>query len=350
MDFDPAILIEIVLSLLPTALTVLVSGLVLAVTSRSILARRREGDGRLGGQLALVGLTVVAVVAIILSLPIAAQRQGQLLSLLGLLLSGALALSSTNILGNIMSGLMLRGVEGFRLGDFVQAGDEFGRVSERGLFHIELQTPEGELTAIPNTWLASQPIRVLRSTGTLVSARVSLGYDVPRRRVETLLSAAAEGIGLEEPFVHVVELGDFSVSYRVAGMLRDLKKLLPVRSRLRGAMLDSLHEAGIEIVSPVVETHRAVAAAVPLIPDDAEAADAPGATDEAPAELFDKANAAALRERLEDLRRRLGAQLEELEAELESAPEEEREARQAALERARLQLTRVEVALEDRGE
>jgi small-conductance mechanosensitive channel len=346
---DPATLIEIALAILPMLVTLFLSVVVLALAHRWLERRhgKGEGDSHLGGQLALLGLSVVAIVAFILSLPIAPARQGQLLSLLGLLLSGAIALSSTNILGNIMSGFMIRAIEVFRLGDFIQVGDEFGRVSERGLFHIELQTPEGELTTLPNTWMISQPMRVLRSSGTLVGAQVSLGYDVSRKRIEALLIEAAESVGLQDPFVHVVDLGDFSVSYRVSGILRELKKLLATRSRLRAAMLDTLHAASVEIVSPVVEVQRSAHPDRSLIPEDDHMTPPSPARDEAPAEIFDKANAGALRERLVQLRERLTGRISDLEAQLRDASEEQRPALEDDLERARRQLQRLEVALED---
>ncbi len=50
--------------------------------------------------------------------------------------------------------------------------------------------------------------------------------------------------------MQVRELGDFSVVYRVAGLLEDVTSLISARSRLRAAMLDALHAEKIEIVSP----------------------------------------------------------------------------------------------------
>jgi small conductance mechanosensitive channel len=68
--------------------------------------------------------------------------------------------------------------------------------------------------------------------------------------VSKLLLRSAEEAGLEEAFVQIASLGDFSVTYRIAGLLREVKNLISVRSRLREMMLDGLHQGGIEIVSP----------------------------------------------------------------------------------------------------
>ena len=53
---------------------------------------------------------------------------------------------------------------------------------------------------------------------------------------------------LQEPFVQVVDLGDFSVTYRVAGLLTEVKQIISARSKLRRMMLDSLHDGGVDLV------------------------------------------------------------------------------------------------------
>ena len=65
---------------------------------------------------------------------------------------------------------------------------------------------------------------------------------------------AADKIGLSEPFVQILALGDFSVTYRAAGLLTETKQLIAFQSRLRVAILDALHASGVEIVSPEFTT------------------------------------------------------------------------------------------------
>ena len=65
--------------------------------------------------------------------------------------------------------------------------------------------------------------------------------------VEELLIDAAKKAELGDPFVHVTDLGDFSITYRVAGLLAEVKRLISARSKLRTCVLDALHEAGIEV-------------------------------------------------------------------------------------------------------
>ena len=167
-------------------------------------------------------------------------------SVVGLVVTGALAITSQSIIANAMAGLMLRSVSSFKPGDFIDVGGEMGRVSELGLLHTEIQSAGPDLVTLPNSLMMNQPVRAVRSSGTIVSATVSIGYDVSHHRLEDLFVQAAEAADLIEPYVQVVDLGDYSVNYRVAGFLEDPRNLLAARSRLRGFILDTLSEAGDE--------------------------------------------------------------------------------------------------------
>lgn len=244
-------------TLIPTALTTtLIIFLILGARLVFNRGQRAVKGSQFRSQIILMLMSFAGLLVIVLTLPVSDSTIGQLLSLLGLLFSAAIALSATTFIGNIMAGLMLRAVKNFKLGDFVKVLDNFGRVTERGLFHIEIQTEDRDLTTLPNLYLLTNPVKVARSSGTLVSAEISLGYDIPRSKIEVALIEAAENVGLEDPFVHIVKLGDFSVTYKIAGLLRDLKGLLSTRSRLRAMSMDQLHAVGVEIVSPTFMNQR----------------------------------------------------------------------------------------------
>ena len=282
----------------------LVLGMLILIGVRRFLDKRYEGQAEKNMRLQLIMLLLsflLLVIVIILS-PINDNQKGQILSLIGIVLSAAIALSSTTFVGNAMAGLMMRAVKGFRVGDFISVGDSFGRVSERGLFHVEIQTEQRDLITLPNLNLVTNPVKVVRSSGTIVWSEVSLGYDVPRVQVKKALLTAAEKSELQEPFVYVMNLGDFSVVYRVSGLLTEIKQLLSARSRIRECIMDELHSADIEIVSPNFMNTRQLSQDDKFIPrmvresqiDEVEAA---------PEDIvFDKAEEA---ENLEQLRQRL---------------------------------------------
>lgn len=207
-------------------------------------------------QLLRLGIALSTIIVLLVVLPFNDTLRGQLLSLTGILLSAVIALSSTTFVGNVMAGAMLRSIKCCSPGDYVHIGEFFGRISEMDLLHVEVQTEDRDLVTLPNLYTVTNPMRVLRPSGTLVSAELSLGYDVDRKDVERNLIKAAEDTGLEKPFVHIKGLGDFSVVYRISGVLKDLSILLSTRSRLRAKVMDQLHGAGIEIVSPTFMNQR----------------------------------------------------------------------------------------------
>jgi small-conductance mechanosensitive channel len=173
-------------------------GTIAAVVVGLVIVRRllNWSEAKLSGhrfrnQMIMILLTAAGTLIVILVVPMGDIMRGQVLSLIGILLSAAIALSSTTVLGNAMAGVMMRAVGNFRMGDFVRVGEHVGRVSERGLFHTEIQTEDRELTTLPNLYRVTHPVTTIRTSGTIVSTLVSLGYDVPRTRIEDLLLVAA---------------------------------------------------------------------------------------------------------------------------------------------------------------
>ncbi len=272
-------------------------------------------------QIGMLGLTLVGLVTIILSLPIIESSRNRLIGLIGLLASGIIAFSSTTVVSNLMAGILLRLTKPFGIGDFIRVGDHFGRVSERGLFDTEIQSESRELVAIPNTYLISHPVTTIRSSGTIISLTLSLGYDVHHSEIDSLLVKAAQESGLEEPFVHILELGNYSVTYRVSGFLREVKWLITARSNLSRSVLDTLHGHGIEIMSPTYMNQRKLA-------DDKRILPAAGQEESSETQViaenivFDKAEQAEQKEKEE--KELIGA-IEKLELSLKDASEEDTE-------------------------
>ncbi len=243
---------------IPLVVTALCSGGLLWGAHWFLIGRHPEmGNERLFPRhLVMLGLTLACIVGIALALPLGESSRNQLIGLVGLIISGVFAFSSSTIFANLMAGIMLRVTRPFRTGDYVSVGSYFGRVAERGLLDTELQTESRELIAFPNTFLITNPVSVVRSSGTVVSTVLSLGYDVHHSKAESLLLKAAQECGLEEPFVLILELGNYSITYKINGILTDVKGLLTKRSLLCRCVLNTLHGNGIEIMSPTIMNQR----------------------------------------------------------------------------------------------
>ncbi|MDP6374886.1 MAG: mechanosensitive ion channel [Pseudomonadales bacterium] len=272
-------------------------------------------------QLAIVMTILIAMIVLVVALPLPSELTGQLISLFGLVITAVIALASTTFVSNVMAGLMLRAVSSFAHGDFIRVGEHFGRVTEKALLHTEIQSEDRDLVTLPNLYLMAQPVKVVRSSGTIVSADVSLGYDVNRTRATQALKRAAASCELGDPFVQITELGDTSVGYRVSGFLEDVRNLVSKRTQLRGRVLDALHKAGVEIVSPAFMNQRQIPTDVSFIPEaSATAQDDPADLERI---MFDKADLVA---RLADLRAQrdaLRVELDQLEQNGEDTPQAE---------------------------
>ncbi len=228
--------------------------------AKRLLERETKGKSNkaLLKSIILFSILFIGIISVILVLPMTDTQRGQVTSLIGIVLSAVLGLSATTFIGNGLAGIALRMRNSFKPGDFIEVNGIFGRVTEQGLFTTEIQTIDSDLTTMPNLSLSSNPIKVTRSSGTCISVDVSLGYDVNRLKIEESLIKAAKSIQLKEPFVHILSLGDFSIVYRIHGLLEDVKSIVSARSKLTGAVIDELHAANIEIVSPSFMNQRQV--------------------------------------------------------------------------------------------
>ena len=292
---------EYILPYIPSLVSM--AGLIALIYAANYLIRlryeRQVIRDHLQQQLLQAVLFSLGAIGLILAAPISEVMKGQLLTLSGILGSAVIGLSSTTFVGNALAGVMLSALGHFKSGDYLKIGEHFGRISDRGLFHTEIQTTDRRLTTLPNLYLVTNPIEVVPASGTVVSATCSLGYDISRTKIEAALRQAGARAGLDEAFVQIRELGDYSVTYRVAGVLGDIRQLITSHSRLRAAMLDCLHEEGIEIVSPAFENQRAWSSSHNFIPCPTDFEELPklGAMEDV---VFDKADLAVSIERLQE--------------------------------------------------
>jgi len=298
---------DIILNIFNTWSSTVLTGVLFVIfyyLANKLLEHQGKGqtDKRLIRSLILFIIAFVGVISVILALPMDSEQKGQVTSLIGIVLSAVLGLSATTFIGNAIAGVALKMRNDFKPGDFIEVKEIFGRVTEQGLFHTEVQTPNRDLTSMPNMMLASNPVNVTRSTGTILSVEVSLGYDVNHLKIEESLIKAGQRSGLKDPFVLITALGDFSVVYKVNGLLENVKSIVSAKSKLTGHVIDVLHEDGIEIVSPNFMNQRQVGETV-FIPKNYRVKDQI-ALDKAEASesiIFDKAEEAESIEKRKEL-------------------------------------------------
>ncbi|KKH95761.1 transport channel protein [Methanosarcina sp. 1.H.T.1A.1] len=326
LSYLSQILGDYLVSIITVAVTLF---LIFAVDRLLVRTKIIHTDVKFAKHLIQFVILSIGLIFVVFSLPIAAQYKESILSLLGIIAGAAVALSSTTFIANAMSGIMLRIIKPFRVGDYIESGNVFGRVTDIHILHTEVQSINRDLVTFPNLKLVSNPLKTIRTSGTIIFTCVSLGYDVSRQKIEKNLLLAAEKTGLENPFVHVLELGDFSVTYKVGGLLKNIESLITARSDFKKAVLDALHEADVEIVSPNFMNQRILKEGTVFIPPKeplkAEMPEKP--PEKKPEEIiFDKAIEAEILGRIGYVLEVLDKKEKELEQQVSSVPEEDKKA------------------------
>lgn len=168
------------------------------------------------------------------------------------------SLGSTTVIGNLMAGMVLTYMRSFRIGDQIKMNDVMGVVIEKTPFVTRIRTRQNEIVTIPNSAVMSaQTINYSMSIEyqpVVVTVDVTVGYEVEKEEVRRLLiEAALEAKGIlnhPKPYVLIPKLHDFYCCYQINAFTRDVKTFARVNSNLNESVVDKLHEAGIELLSP----------------------------------------------------------------------------------------------------
>ncbi|MBB5438167.1 small-conductance mechanosensitive channel [Pedobacter sp. AK017] len=95
---------------------------------------------------------------------------------------------------------------------------------------------------------------VAQENGLIIHTTVTIGYDVPWRKVHQLLiDAALQTAMLEEspsPYVLQTSLDDYYVSYRINAFTKEPNRQALIYSHLHSKIQDHFNHAGVEIMSP----------------------------------------------------------------------------------------------------
>ncbi|WP_164997835.1 mechanosensitive ion channel family protein [Methanolobus psychrotolerans] len=241
---------------IPSTITLLVTLFLIIIFDFLFRKRNVFSRDKIIQQLIFFSILVTGILFTVFTLPINVEDKNLILTFVSIVIGAILAFSSTTFVANAMAGIMLRWIHPFRVGDFIKTDDTFGRVTEMYFLHTQVQSMDRDLITIPNLTLSSKPLKTIRSSGTIITVSVSLGYNIPRKDIEKSMFMAAELTGLENPFVHVEKLGDFSITYKVGGLLKNIEGMITARSEFKKNVIDSLHSSDIEIVSPTFMNQR----------------------------------------------------------------------------------------------
>lgn len=169
------------------------------------------------------------------------------------------SLGSSSIMGNMVSGIVITYMRPFVIGDRIKIGDLVGDVVEKTAFVTRIKTPKKEFVTIPNSNVLNAHVINYSTSkhqdgGIILHTTITIGYDVPWKKVHELLITAANNTTFimddPAPFVLQTSLDDFYVSYQLNAHTYDAHRQPIVYSHLHQNIQDTFNEAGVEIMSP----------------------------------------------------------------------------------------------------
>jgi small-conductance mechanosensitive channel len=224
---------------------------------------------------------LILLVAVVIAYPYVPGSGSQVFQGAGLFVGVFAALGSSAVASNIISGLMLIYTRAFQEGDRVEISGVVGVVQERALLVTRIRTPRHELVSLPNATVIAASIvnfsfpRREMARPVAIAVSLTLGYDIPWRRVQQLLLRAAGRTDLvladPLPFVLQTSLNDHHITYELNACIGEEEHYREAVSALLASIQDSFAEADVEILSPAYACLRdGSARTVPAIDPDPE--------------------------------------------------------------------------------
>ncbi|MDE6341668.1 MAG: mechanosensitive ion channel family protein [Muribaculaceae bacterium] len=168
------------------------------------------------------------------------------------------SLGSSTVISNFIAGFVITYMRPFKTGDFIKVNDTMGNVIEKSPFITRVRTIKNELVTIPNTFIVSSNTvnysYSAKQYGLIIHTMLTMGYDVPWRKVHQLLiDAALATDGVQEhpaPFVLETELNDNYMCYQINAYIKNADEMPEIMSDLLQNIQDKFNEAHIELFAP----------------------------------------------------------------------------------------------------
>jgi len=201
---------------------------------------------------------VVLALSFVVAIPYIPGSNSGAFKGMSLFLGVLVSLGSGSAMANIVSGVILIYMRPFALGDRVQIGETIGDVVDRNLLTTRIRTTKNERVTIPNTNILSGQIinftSKARKKELILHTSVTIGYDVPWRKVHELLLAAAGATDnvMSDPGPFVLQMGlqDFYIEYELNAYTDKPRQIPATYSGLHENIQDSFEKGGVEILSP----------------------------------------------------------------------------------------------------
>ncbi len=158
--------------------------------------------------------------------------------------------AARDTLSNVISGIFIFWDRPFVVGDLVEVGGQYGRVSEITMRSTRVVTVDGRMLAVPNASIVNSTVASYTNFPHLrldVALTIGVEEDLPRVRGILLDVIAGDDRYLTEPapVAVVTTVNDYNVVVELRAWISDERAHIPMRLELREKMFEALRAAGV---------------------------------------------------------------------------------------------------------
>jgi len=183
---------------------------------------------------------------------------GNLLTALGVS-SLVIGLALQEPLGNLFNGVAILIAKPFQKGDWIQIGDETGKVSEFNWRSVKLMNRFNELIIIPNNALGKEKIKNLSRPSKVHAELITIGFsyqDNPLKVKKILFEVAqnTEGVLTNPlPIPLTISYDDFYITYGLKFYIKDFEDQILLKDKIMTQLFKVSGERNLTIPFPVTE-------------------------------------------------------------------------------------------------
>lgn len=103
----------------------------------------------------------------------------------------AIGMALQGSLGNFASGILILTLKPYKIGDWIQLDDKFGKVEEIGIFSTDVLTPGNKILIIPNSLITESVVTNFSEKGMIrLELKVTMPYNESFPKVKKVITAA----------------------------------------------------------------------------------------------------------------------------------------------------------------
>jgi small-conductance mechanosensitive channel/CRP-like cAMP-binding protein len=173
------------------------------------------------------------------------------------ILTMILGLAFQGVLSNILSGMSLHFTKSFHKGDWIQVGEDEGKVMDTNWRETRILDRYSNIVVLPNNKVASGKITNFSqpSPSSALTLTVKASYEAPPSSVlEALLEAAAdvpEVSPAPAPEAYALSYDEFGISYLLKFWITDFDRKYPIWNEVGRLVWYKFKRRGIEIPLPL---------------------------------------------------------------------------------------------------